>query len=96
MPNDHTEPAAAPPRVTRRKYQQLPRCERQRLQETAATAYARGDSIRAIAAAIGYSYATTHQILIDAGVTLRKRGGPNRHRANHGALAAPPRQQASR
>lgn len=77
-------------------YQQLPLPERQRLRKNAATAYARGDSIRTIAAAIGYSYATTHRILTDAGVTLRKRGGPYRNRDNHGAATVPPRQRASR
>ncbi|WP_199512196.1 helix-turn-helix domain-containing protein [Nucisporomicrobium flavum] len=96
MPDDGTAPAAAPTQIARRKYLLLPRWERRALQKTAAAAYARGDTIRTIAAAIGYSYATTHRILTDAGVTMRKRGGPSRDRNNHAAPPAPPRQPTSR
>lgn len=38
-------------------------------------AYAEGASIQELADTIGRSYGTVHKLLVDAGVTLRPRGG---------------------
>ena len=93
---DLSTPATTPKKIILRKYRRLPLRERRRLQKAAARAYARGDSIRTIAAAIGHSYGTTHRILTDAGVALRRRGVPTRNRDDHGTATVPPRQRASR
>ena len=96
MPDDRTAPTAAATKTTRTEYLRLPNHARQRLQRHAATAYAKGDSIRTIATATGYAYATMHRVLTDAGVTLRGRGYNHPHRDNHATPAALPRQEASR
>ncbi|MEV7628783.1 helix-turn-helix domain-containing protein [Actinoplanes sp. NPDC089786] len=49
--------------------------ERQRRENVVVAAYARGDTIRAIAATTGYSYGCIHKVLTDAGVERRPRGG---------------------
>lgn len=40
--------------------------------------YEKGASIRALAAQTGRSYGFVHRVLIETGVQLRGRGGPNR------------------
>ncbi|KGM13659.1 helix-turn-helix domain-containing protein [Cellulomonas bogoriensis] len=40
--------------------------------------YQRGESIRSMAADIGRSYGFVHGVLVDAGVTMRSRGGATR------------------
>lgn len=40
--------------------------------------YAAGESIRNLAISTGASYGTVHNRLAEAGVTFRRRGGPNR------------------
>lgn len=42
------------------------------------TAYEGGASIRSIADSVGRSYSFVHRILIEAGVTMRGRGGATR------------------
>jgi hypothetical protein len=42
-----------------------------------AKSYRNGDSIRDLAAKTGASYGTVHNRLEDAGVKMRRRGGPN-------------------
>ncbi|MFA4082052.1 helix-turn-helix domain-containing protein [Mycobacteroides salmoniphilum] len=41
-------------------------------------AYEKGASIRTLAADTGRSYGYVHRALVESGVTLRGRGGPNR------------------
>ncbi|MGH3956000.1 helix-turn-helix domain-containing protein [Mycobacteroides salmoniphilum] len=41
-------------------------------------AYEQGASIRTLAADAGRSYGYVHRALVESGVTLRGRGGPNR------------------
>ncbi|OAT66627.1 transcriptional regulator [Mycobacteroides immunogenum] len=40
--------------------------------------YEKGASIRTLAADTGRSYGYVHRALVESGVTLRGRGGPNR------------------
>jgi len=40
--------------------------------------YEKGASIRTLAAATGRSYGYVHRALVESGVALRGRGGPNR------------------
>ncbi|MUM22787.1 transcriptional regulator [Mycobacterium sp. CBMA271] len=42
------------------------------------SAYEKGASIRVLAAQSGRSYGYIHRALVESGVTLRGRGGPNR------------------
>jgi hypothetical protein len=48
------------------------------LSAQARVAYERGDSIRSIVAARGYSYGLIRQLLVESGVALRGRGGNQR------------------
>ncbi|MEV6833544.1 helix-turn-helix domain-containing protein [Streptomyces sp. NPDC051133] len=48
--------------------------ERRAVAEDLAELYRAGSSIRGIAARTGRSYGCVHQLLLDAGVTLRPRG----------------------
>ncbi|MEV4415452.1 helix-turn-helix domain-containing protein [Catellatospora sp. NPDC049609] len=52
--------------------------------------YTAGESIRALAAATGRSYGFVHRVLAEAGVQLRKRGGPRRRKATAEQGAAAP------
>lgn len=52
--------------------------ERDRLTSTLRTKYEKGASIRSLAEQTGRSYGFVHQILTDAGVTLRGHGGAHR------------------
>jgi hypothetical protein len=44
--------------------------------------YGQGDSIRKIASDTGRSYGFVHRLLVESGVTLRKRGGPRPRRSH--------------
>jgi hypothetical protein len=46
-------------------------------------AYENGASIRALAALNGRSYGYVHRALVQAGATMRGRGGPNRRRGKN-------------
>lgn len=48
---------------------------RDKVRQRAAQHYAAGLSIRAISRALGRSYGGTRVLLLEAGVTMRKRGG---------------------
>lgn len=50
--------------------------ERKIVAQALAQRYAAGESIRALAAATGRSYAVVHAMLGEAGVAMRPRGGP--------------------
>jgi hypothetical protein len=57
--------------------------------------YGAGDSIRSIASGLGRSYGFVHRILIEAGVTLRRRGGAMRkRRADTRLRGEQPRQES--
>lgn len=43
-------------------------------------AYGRGASIRTLAYGCGRSYGFVHRLLVEAGTTMRTRGGPNASR----------------
>lgn len=49
--------------------------DREAAQNKAAELYAAGCTIRSVAAQLGRSYGGTRMLLLDAGVTLRTRGG---------------------
>lgn len=49
---------------------------RTRVREHAARLYVQGCTIHSVARHIGYSYGTTRTLLLEAGVVLRKPGGP--------------------
>lgn len=55
--------------------------KREKAKSRAAELYATGCSIRAVAADLGRSYGFTHALLLEAGVTLRTRGGGRRKAA---------------
>ena len=59
--------------------------ERERLTEQAVAAYEQGASIRTVAAQAGVAFATARRLLVDAGVTLRGRGGGRGRRHSGGA-----------
>ena len=50
---------------------------RAKIAGTVTSSYRKGSSIRTIARKTGKSYGTVHNILTDANVKLRGRGGPN-------------------
>ncbi|MCZ4102222.1 transcriptional regulator [Streptomyces sp. So13.3] len=50
---------------------------REKVTTQLATDYENGASIRTLATLTGHSYGFIHRVLVDAGVTLRSRGGPN-------------------
>ncbi|MEV1167370.1 helix-turn-helix domain-containing protein [Nonomuraea sp. NPDC049784] len=52
--------------------------ERAQLAQHIAGRYQAGEPIRALALSIGRSYGFVHQLLEEAGVDLRRRGGDNR------------------
>jgi hypothetical protein len=52
--------------------------ERAELTERAKRLYGAGQSLRAIAESLGMSYGVTRNVLVDAGVQLRRRGGNTR------------------
>lgn len=54
---------------------------RDRLQEEFKRRYEAGASIRTLAQESGRSYGFVHNVLVEAQVELRGRGGPNRRRA---------------
>lgn len=49
--------------------------DRKRAAKQAADLYDRGASVREVADRIGRSYGFAHKLLLEAGVTLRSRGG---------------------
>lgn len=55
---------------------------REKTRQRAAQHYAAGLSIRAISRALGRSYGGTRALLLEAGVTMRARGGGLRKAAN--------------
>jgi hypothetical protein len=70
-------------------YQKLTGEERASLAAELAAFYQRGDSIRALMARTGRSYGAIHRLLtIDAGITLRPRGGANNPHGGHGTRIA--------
>jgi transposase len=52
--------------------------DRSALGKQVAARYAKGVSIRDLAAELGRSYGFVHRLLVEAQVTLRGRGGPRR------------------
>lgn len=63
------------------KYRRLVGEERQKVAKDLARRYTAGADIRTLAAETGKSYGFTHRILVEAGVTLRPRGGARRRKA---------------
>lgn len=60
------------------KYEKLTGLSRARLASALAELYEEGESIRALMARTGRSYGAVYRLLtIDAGITLRRRGGAN-------------------
>lgn len=53
---------------------------RRELSDSLAHRYRSGESIRALATSTDRSYGFVHRMLVEAGVTLRGRGGPTRRR----------------
>ncbi len=51
---------------------------REQVVEELRRAYEGGASIRTLVARTGRSYGAVHAMLIEAGATMRSRGGPNR------------------
>lgn len=76
------------PRKRVRQYRRMARTRRRLADEQARSAlrarlkdaYERGSSIRQLAKAHKLAFATVRTLLLEAGVTLRSRGGPNRKR----------------
>jgi hypothetical protein len=64
--------------------------ERRTLANDLVQRYAEGASIRTLATSTGRSYGFVHQILTEAGVELRKRGGPRRRRRPTGTPTGDP------
>jgi hypothetical protein len=60
------------------KGQRLIGGRRQAVREQLAIRYTQGASIRTLAAESGRSYGLVHRLLVEAGVTMRSRGGNNR------------------
>lgn len=58
-----------------RKHARTTADERAALAETLKPRYAAGESIRALADSTGRSYGFVHDVLVEAGVKLRGRGG---------------------
>jgi hypothetical protein len=58
-----------------RPFRPFTAAERFAARQKAAELYAAGCTIRSVAAQIGRPYTTTRDLLVDAGVTLRARGG---------------------
>lgn len=56
--------------------------QRTRIADRARALYEEGASVRSVARHIGYSYGTAHTLLLEAGTTLRDRGGHNRKPAD--------------
>jgi hypothetical protein len=70
-------------------YQKLTGVARASVAAELAELYQRGDSIRALMARTGRSYGAIHRLLtIDAGITLRPRGGANNPHGGHGTRKA--------
>ena len=74
-----------PPRIE--PYTRLTGAERTSVAAELAEFYQRGDSIRDLMARTGRSYGAIHRLLtVDAGITLRRRGGANNpHGGRRGA-----------
>ena len=53
---------------------------RDKLRDELKTQYEAGASIRSLAEQTGRSYGFVHNVLVEAGVALRRRGGPNRRK----------------
>ncbi|WP_305094992.1 helix-turn-helix domain-containing protein [Prescottella sp. R16] len=53
---------------------------RDRLRDELKAEYEAGKSIRSLAEKTGRSYGFVHNVLVEADVTLRRRGGPNRRK----------------
>ncbi|WP_137724561.1 helix-turn-helix domain-containing protein [Prescottella subtropica] len=53
---------------------------RDRLRDELKSEYEAGKSIRSLAEQTGRSYGFVHNVLVEADVTLRRRGGPNRRK----------------
>ena len=63
------------------KYSRIVGSDRTKLATAVQSKYRKGVPIRAIAAEYGRSYGFIHRLLLENGVELRGRGGPNRKRA---------------
>lgn len=53
------------------------------LMEMLKSRYESGDSIRTLSRELGHSYGLVRDLLLEAGVRLRSRGGPNRVKKGH-------------
>ena len=81
-----------PPSSQRRKRTRVTGAERQELITYLVERYVQqGETIRHLAVVTGRGYGTVHQMLVEAGVTLRPRGGrrPHGHRAATGPIRPP-------
>ncbi len=76
-----------PPATQSLPHRRITGGEREKCRHDYAKRYGAGSSIRRIAEDTGRSYGFVHRILVEAGVTLRRRGGP-RVRPHPTAVAA--------
>ena len=64
-----------PPTTRSRFHQRITGAQREEWKHDYVKRYGAGSSIRKIAEETGRSYGFVHRLLVEAGVTLRKRGG---------------------
>ncbi len=76
-----------PPATQSRSHRRITGAEREEWKDDYVKRYGAGSSIRKIAEDTERSYGFVHRLLVEAGVTLRKRGGA---RARRHQTTAPP------